>query len=372
MQFHDSESGQALILAVALFSVGITLFLGIFSLSMAVKEKIRLQLSADLAVLTALNIQANALNAMALGNRAILSNEAMVAQTNALVSEVTFYRKLIEEFSRILRFIPSSGPILGELFSRGGRALEMLARRGATILIPSAWTYNGLIEMEREMILKTLPLLSLKGARDVTAGNFPRAAISSPSQALLVKQAYNLSNLITPLDEKEMGRILRSTLDPHTLRRNWNIGPGSLPFSVRKRGGSRILADDFYAHDRLSIRTLKRLRPRWKTVIAASSKASNFGYRTHKELKNLGNENPSTSLTLMLISEPPPVSPGLAGIGRAFFAVSSGGLYYRRPDKPDEGPNLLNPFWHSRLIPISGERNAEKIVPGPLLREIRH
>jgi hypothetical protein len=176
-----------------------------------------------------------------------------------------------------------------------------------------------------------------------------------------VKQAYNLSNLITPLDEKEMRSILRSTLDPHTLKRNWNIGPGALPFSVRKRGGSRILADDFYAHDRLSIRTLKRLRRRWKTVIAASSKASNFGYRTHKELKNLGNEDPSTSLTLML-----------AGIGRAFFAVSSGGLYYRRPDKPDEGPNLLNPFWHSRLIPISGERNAEKIVPGPLLREIRH
>lgn len=208
MQFHDSESGQALILAVAFLSMGITLFLGIFSLSLAVKEKIRLQLSADLAVLTALNIQANALNAIALGNRAILSNEAMVAQTNALVSEATFYRKLIEGFSRILRFIPSSGPILGELLSRGGRALEMLARRGASILTPYALTGNRLMEMERELILKTLPLISLKGARDVTAGNFPRATISAPSQALLAKQAYNLCNLITPLDETEMRRIL--------------------------------------------------------------------------------------------------------------------------------------------------------------------
>ena len=372
MQLHDCESGQALILAVAFLSMGITLLLGIFNLSLAVKEKIRLQLSADLAVLTALNIQANALNAMAMGNRAILSNEAMVAQTNALVSEATFYRKLIEGFSRIIRFVPSYGPILGELLRRGGRALEILARRGATILTPYAGTYNGLMEMERELILNTLPIVSLKGARDVTAGNFPRAAISPLSQALLAKQAHNLSSLITPLDEMEMRRILRLTLDPHTLRRNWSIGPGSLPFSVRKTGGSRIFADDFYAYDRLSIRTMKRFRIRQNTVIRASSRASDFGYRSHKELTNLGDEDPSTGLTLMLVSEPPPVAPGLAGTGRKFFAVSSGGLYYRRPDRPDERPNLLNPFWHSRLIPVSRERNAKRIVPGLFLREIRH
>jgi len=372
MLSSENHAGQALILAVVFLSMGITLFLGLFSLSLAVKEKIHLQISADIAVLTALNIQANALNAMAMANRAILSNEAMAAQSNALVSEAAFYRKLIEGFGRILRAVPSSGPILGELLIRGGKALEALARRGAGILTPYARTYNGLMETERNLIQKTVPIITLKGARKVTANNFPRAAISPLSQIQLVKQAYDLSNSISPLSEEEMREILHSTLDSHTLRRNWSLGAGSLPFSVKKRGSTRTLIDDFYAYDRLSIRTVKRFRVRWKTMIATSSRASRFGYRSHKLLTDLASEDLSTGLTLMLESDPPPVASGLTGTNRVFRAVSSGELYYHRPDRPEEKPNLLNPFWRSRLMPVSNEKTAKKIVPHLFLKEIKH
>ena len=369
---YDKQSGQALVLAIVVLSMGTTLFLALFNISMAVKEKIHLQSSADLAVLTALNIQANALNALAMGNRAILSNEAMAAQANALVSEAAFYRKLIEGFGRILKAVPSTGPILGELLIKGGQALETLARRGAGVLTPYAWTCNALLETERELIRKTLPLVSLKKAVEITAANAPRASISFPAQVQLANQAYNLGKAISPLSEEEMRRILHRTLDPRTLRRNWSFGAGSLPFSVRKRGGSSIPADDFYAWDRLSIQTLKRFRLRWKTVVDTSSRASAFGYRSHKKLMDLNGEDLHLGLTLVLQSNLPPVSSGLTGTKRTFIALSSGELYYRRPDKPSERPNLLNPFWRSRLIPVSSEKTAGRIIPHLFLKEIKH
>ncbi|MCK5351573.1 hypothetical protein KAJ77_03290, partial [bacterium] len=169
--------GQTLVLAVVLLSLCSTLMLSLFQVSLAVQEKIRLQLSADMAVLSALNCQANGLNSIAMANRAILANDALAGQLNAMVSESTFYRKLAEKFRKLLRFIPYAGPV-SSLISSGAHTIEKVIRKAASVILPLTHYSNIALRKGQETVRLLLPFYSLRAARTTLKENMPLAQLT--------------------------------------------------------------------------------------------------------------------------------------------------------------------------------------------------
>lgn len=372
MPSDTGQRGQILVLAAAFLLLGTTMLGILFNLSLTVRDKVRLQMAADMAVLSALNVQANGLNSVAMGNRAILAHDAISAQLNALVSQASFYRKLMDRFRRLVRLIPTFGTILSQVMSVGGKTLERLARGITGYLIPAGQALNSLLIRERGLLLATLPIQSLRAARKAVELSSSGGRIWLPTQASLLRQARSVVRSLLPLKDIEVKRLIRGTVNPRTMRRNWDMRLGKLSLPLRKRGGTTIHPSDFRAHDVLRMKVLRRFRWRWRTVLSAESRASKFGYRSHGRILDMSSEGPPLSLTLVLKSARPEPSGGIPGPLPAITAASSGEIFYHRPGRPEEHPNTLNPFWRTRLIPVSDDPMAMRVLPRPLLKEIRH
>lgn len=367
-----SDRGQTLVLAIVLLTLCSTLMLGLFQVSLVVQEKIRLQLSADMAVLSALNCQANALNSLAIANRAILANDASAGQLNALISETTFYRKLADKFQKLLRFIPYIGPV-SNFISTGIYAIEKTIKRSASIILPLAHFSNTALRKSQESILYLLPLCSLQSARSTLKKNTPSAQMTQSSRVLLLKQVRSLQKSISKLDHRNINKLKAQTMDRHTLKRNWRIKLAGMS-PIKKTGGTKISSDDLIARDKLRLKVFRRFRWRWKTAISVRSKSSDFGYHSPSNFLTLehGNEKLAFSFPIMVRSKMPLLMANSPFNKNWLIAVSAGRLTYKRESKPDEGANLFNPFWKAELIPVADEPTARRIIPEVVLKEVRH
>jgi hypothetical protein len=361
--------GQILVMAVVLLSLCSTLMLGLFQVSLAVQEKIRLQLSADMAVLSALNCQANALNSIAMANRAILANDALAGQLNALMNETTFYRRLVEKFKKLLRFIPYAGTISG-LLSTGAHTVEKAMRKTASMALPLARYLNAALRKGQETVRYLIPFYSLKAAASTLEKNMPRAQLTVPSKALLLRQARSLQKNIAELDLKAGNELRARTMDRRTLKRNWSIKVAGLS-PAKKTGGTTITPDDLVARDKLRMKVFSRLRWRWKTVLLVKSRVSDFGYQTPDELMTMETGR-AMNLPILVESQMPAPFVNSPFKGRMMRALSAGKLVYRRNSRPDEAGNLFNPFWKAELMPVASETTARRIIPEIILKEVRH
>jgi|GEM_PF-6014844 len=372
MSANRRQKGQALVLSLLFLGVVSVLLSGFFQISWAVGQKIRLQLSTDAALLSALNVQANTLNTIALTNRAILANDALAAQLNALVSESSFYGKLAEKFSRLLQFIPYAS-VAANFLSRGIHIIEMLARRAAAAVLPIARISNKTMEFSLEGLRHLFPYQSLKAATQVLTTNMPTARLHPAIQGEILRQAFSLQQALTDLDRENLGKMRIGTMDKHTRSRNWRVSIGGFS-PVRKTGGTSLTQEQMTACDKMKFRVFDDFKWKWKTVLTTKSDAADFGYQSPEGLLNLSNGGKDVFLNLTLVAQaspPPPV--GLLPFGEhKLTAVSAGTLIFRRPSHPAESPNTLNPFWTTRLIPVDSETSLKKILPDFLLREIRH
>ena len=364
--------GQTLVLAVVLLSLCSTLMLSLFQVSLAVQEKIRLQLSADMAVLSALNCQANGLNSIAMANRAILANDALAGQLNAMVSESTFYRKLAEKFRKLLRFIPYAGPV-SSLISSGAHTIEKVIRKAASIILPLTHYSNIALRKGQETVRLLLPFYSLRAARTTLKENMPLAQLTIPSEALVLRQARSLQKSITEVKPGAANTLKAKTMDRHTLKRNWRIKVAGLS-PVKKIGGTTITPDDLIAGDKLRLKIFRRLRWRWKTVLTTQSRASDFGYQTPADLMSIDTSNARSMLSLPLLVQSEMPSSIVKGPfkEKKLLALSAGRLIYRRDSRDDETANVFNPFWKAELIPVASEPTAKRIIPEIILREVKH
>jgi len=369
---NSQQSGQALLLSVLFLGLLSTLLVGFFQFSIIVREKIRLQISADAAILSALNCEANALNSIALANRAVLANDALAAQLNALVSESSFYRKLAERFSRLLRFVPYAGAV-GLFLSKGIRTMEIVVRRTASIALPLAYLSNRSLEATRQGVHYVLPYNVLKAAQKTLSKNMPHAELHPMSKIALVRQARNLQKSLTDLDEHNLEKLRIETMDSHTKRRNWKISVAGIS-PVKKTGNTRLGRGRLIAQDKMKMKVFRRLRLRWKTVLASQSNAEDFGYRQPENPLTIleRKDGPILSLGIVVQSTPSDVPGGLALDQRKLTAVSAASLVYKRESKPGEIRNTLNPFWNTQLIPVASETTLRKFFPESVLKQLRH
>lgn len=364
--------GQTLVLAVVLLGISSTLLLGLFKVSVAAKEKIRLQLSADLAVISTLNCQANGLNSIALANRAILANDALAAQLNALVSETTFYRRLVEKFKKLLRFIPYAGTA-SVFVAKGIQSFEKAIKRAAFLTLPPARYFNSALRKSQEAVRHLLPIYSLKAARLTLEENAPKARMTSLGRSLQLRQTRSLQKAFRKTETSVTCGLREKTMDRHTLNRNWRIKVAGLS-PIKKNGGTTITTTDLTATDSLRLKVFKRLRWRWKTVLRTQSKASNFGYHPPAHFLSIESSGLRAALNLpILVSTTVPEFMTKDPFQqRKLFALSAGRLLYRRPSREGEGPNLFNPFWEAQLAPVADDPTARSVLPETILKEVRH
>ncbi len=370
--YSRNMRGQTLVLAVVLLSLCSTLMLGMFQVSLAVQEKIRLQLSADMAVLSALNCQANGLNSIAMANRAILANDALAGQLNAMVSEVTFYRKMAEKFKKLLRFIPYAGAISG-FISTGVHTVERTIRRATAFTLPLAHYSNAALRKGQETVRYLLPFYSLRAARTTLKENMPQAQMTIPSEALVLRQARSLQKSFTEVQPGSANTLKAKTMDRHTLKRNWRIKLAGLS-PVKKTGGTTITSDDLVARDKLQLKVFRRLRWRWKTVLTSQSRASDFGYQTPAQLMSIDTTDLTSTLSLPILVQSDMPSSIVNGPfkEKKLLALSAGRLLFRRDSRADETANIFNPFWRAELMPVGSEPTAKRIIPEIILKEVRH
>ncbi|MDF1535001.1 MAG: hypothetical protein P1S46_00675 [bacterium] len=362
--------GQVLILAVLVLGLCCTLLLGLFTVSAAVQQKIRLQLTADMAVLSVLNHQANTLNSIALANRAILANDALAAQLNALSCESRFYRRFVEKFQKYLKFVPYVGPAL-TFISQGARSMELLVKRSASLILPFCRGANSLLGRSQQFIRKLLPLNSLKVAQRSIEENMPGSEMPAPGKLLLLTKARQIQKSLEPIPMEKAAAVRRATMDSHTLKRNWRVSVGGFS-PIKKTGGLNIPTGDLQAQDKLRIKVFKRLRWRWKTALSEKNLASDLGYKAPERIISL-NRGKNTEFTLPLALQWNFSGELFGEIDeRNFLALSAGRLFYHRESHPEEQPNVFNPFWKTQLIPVASEPTAKKIVPKMILEEIRH
>lgn len=369
---HDKQKGQILVLSVLFLGLLSILLMGLFQVSFIIQQKIRLQISADAAVLSALNCEANALNVIALTNRAVLANDALAAQLNAFVSESSFYRKLTERFSRLLRFIPYVGPV-GLFLSRGTKILETIVRRTTSAVLPFADLSNKSFSAAQKGIRQLFPLYTIKGTERILAMNMPQAKLTPLSHAVLIRQARSLQRNLINLDMQNIRKIRAMTMDRHTLKRNWKISVAGIS-PVKKTGVTRLDKGEMIARDKLRMKVFSRFRLRWKTVLSSRSLANDFGYHPPKGLTRLlsKEEEPSLSLGIMVVSDLPKTCAGTSFNDQKLTAISAATLIYKRESRPDESMDTFNPFWTTSLIPVVTEPTLKKIVPESILREVRH
>jgi len=361
--------GQTLVMAAVLLSLCSTLMLGLFQVSLAVQEKIRLQLSADMAVLSALNCQANGLNSIAMANRAILANDALAGQLNAMVSETTFYRRLAEKFKKLLRFIPYAGPA-SSFISIGVQTVERAIRKAAALTLPLAHYSNVALRKGQETVRYLIPYYSLKATTSTLEENMPQAQLTVPSRALLLHQARSLQKIITKVEAGTVNKLKAKTMDRHTLKRNWRIKVAGLS-PVKKIGGTNITPNDLFARDKLRMKVFSRMQWRWKTVLSVKSRASDFGYQTPDALMTMDSGR-AFSLPILVESPMPAPYANNPFKERKMRALSAGRLIYRRDSRADESANVFNPFWKTELMPVASEPTARRIIPEIILKEVRH
>lgn len=364
--------GQTLVLAIVILGLSSILLLGLFKVSTAARQKIRLQLSADLAVLSALNCQANGLNDIALVNRAILANDALAAQLNAMVSEITFYSKLAEKFKNLLQFIPYAGTV-GLFLERGIRTIEKVVKRATSLILPLAGYSNKTLWGSQKSLRYLLPVYSLKAVTSTLKENSPEARLTPVGESFLLHQARSLQTALRKAEPAVIRSLRTGTMDRHTLKRNWRIKVAGLS-PVEKTGGTKITSKDLEATDRLRLKVFKRFRLGWKTVLKTRSNASDLGYPPPEGLFSMDKSDLETvlSLPILIRTKMPAFVANEPFHGRELSAISAGKLVYIRSSKKDEASNVFNPFWKAELTPVAEDPTIRSFLPGTLLKEIRH
>jgi hypothetical protein len=159
-------------------------------------------------------------------------------------------------------------------------------------------------------------------------------------------------------------------MDRRTLKRDWSIKVAGLS-PAEKTGGTTIAPNELVARDKLRMKVFSRLRWRWKTVLLVKSRTSDFGYQTPEELLTVDTSR-ALSLPILVESQMPTPFAKSPFKGRMMRALSAGRLVYRRDSRPEEADNLFNPFWKAELMPVASETTARRIIPGIILKEVRH
>ncbi len=252
------EHGQALIVTLALTAALAAALLLVFNVGQLINAKHRLLASADAAAYSAAVWQARTLNYQAYMNRAVVANEAAIAQSVSLRSWSGYMNVTLDNINTVGQFIPYVGQVT--------RTLSRIWDRVDAVVQPVlAAAEQGISELDRvyAVAAEGMHTAALAGTvpvvRDVLARNSPDNQLTRGGAVLLATNLRAYRSLTRTYDGVQRTRqadlVLRAR-DGFTRSRSWEpaIENATIPLALRKRGGTDLLGlDEWRAMDTLAL-----------------------------------------------------------------------------------------------------------------------
>jgi len=249
--------GQALALTLPLLAVLVAALWWAYDAGQAVTEKRRLAQTADAVALSAATWQSRALNFDAYTNRAIIANEAAIAQSVSLRGWSRYMNDLLLKTAVLTAWIPyvdAATASLARLWEGLDRGLQpgLSAFEGMTTLVD-----QDIAAAQRAMHLATAEVVPASIRESLHSGD-GRVTLSPGGEAALVAwqvEWVRFASFYGGAWRWRQKDVLERSLDGFTTRRNntWRPLFGVDIIRLEKRGGTDLIGfDTWRALDTLS------------------------------------------------------------------------------------------------------------------------
>ena len=405
-----TNSGQALIVAVAFTALLSGACLLVFNVGQTINDKMRLQNAADAAAYSAAVWEARSLNFQAYVNRAMVANEVAIAQLVSLRSWSQYMTQTLRNAATVGRWVPPAAATLQAL-SRGWSVVDNGLQYG---LPPaeSALSHWNLDVLSTVQVLaqQQAPIAAADLVSEVAKAYDPRIEVASSTRLFQIANANTWENGLSDRyrhassQSKRFTQLLLDSRDGFSANRPADLLPANPLLDLRKRGGTDLLGEySWRGLDSLSLhvnyflgsseltlgwggaenrRLPSNLRGdaggSWRdnpraTRLADRGARLQTGYGGIPEFRDIVRPQTQADLRLtysvdlllpraqMRLAGTTEVEPGVVGEG--LHALSSAELFFRRPvgraDGREEYPSLFNPYWQAHLVAVSAATRAK-------------
>ena len=242
---RDSARGQAFVFLLPLVAVLAAALLFVFDAGQASSEKRRLVDAADAAALSAATWQARALNFESYMNRAVIANEAAIAQSVSLRSWSAYMNRMLPGAAALTRVVP--------LLNAATLALERVWAAFDAALQPGLATFEGMLSLVDHDLAAAQRLVHAAAfvavpetVRATLAANDPRYRLSDGGELQLGEwfaQWGRFTSFYGGAFRWRQADVLRRSLDGFSDARGATLAPPLVGAVLRaeKRGGTDLL-----------------------------------------------------------------------------------------------------------------------------------
>lgn len=243
-----SVRGQVLALLLPLLAILVASLWWVLETAEGVAEKQRLRNTADAAALAGAVWQSKVLNFDAHMNRAIVANEAVIAQAVSLRGWSAYMNNLLPKTT----VLTAAVPYLGEAMFFLQRSWNLIDRAlQPTLIIAESATsiVNHDLALAQRAVHAAFPAALESIVRDVVARNDPRYQVTTGGDWMLMRTAYDWSNFTAFYGGSWRWRqrdVVQRSMDGFSYERNWSLAllPGSILGRVEKRAGTDLVGFD--------------------------------------------------------------------------------------------------------------------------------
>jgi len=240
--------GQVLALLLPLLAVLIAALWWVLETGEGVAEKQRMRNVADSAALAGAVWQAKVFNFDAHMNRAIVANEAVIAQSVSLRGWSAYMDDMLPKAYAVTSAVPYLGTAMSYL-QRGWNLIDRALQ--PTLLIAEAGmsVIDHDLALAQRVVHAAYPAALDSVIRDVVARNDPRYEVTTGGQWMLMRTAFEWSNFASFYGGSWRWRqrdIVQRSMDGFSHERNWtlNLLPGGLVGRLEKRAGTDLIDFD--------------------------------------------------------------------------------------------------------------------------------
>ena len=260
------ERGQALVFLLPLLAVLMAAAWWTFETGQTVTEKQRLRDAADAAALSAAVWQARALNFQSTMNRAIIANEAVIAQSVSLRSWSAFMDRMLPVAAAITAYVPYLNAATGTL-QRWWTAFDRALQPSLVALEATTGAVERDLATAARVMHTATGLVVPQVVRETVASIDPRFDVSAGGEAMLVSWTADWSRFASFYGGSWRWRqqdVVYRSLDGFTAQRNFTLSPllGSRLLRFEKRAGTELLDFETWR----GIDTLSLHQPRYVVV----------------------------------------------------------------------------------------------------------
>lgn len=240
--------GQTLAVLLPLLAVLVAALWWVLETGEAVAEKQRLRNTADAAALSAAVWQAKVLNFDAYMNRAIVANEAVIAQSVSLRGWSSYMDHLLPRASVVTSAVPYLGAAMLAL-QRGWSLIDRALQPTLFVAEGVTSALNHDLATAQRVMHASVPFVISQIVKDVVAANDTRYQVTVGGNWMLARSAVEWVDFASFYGGSWRWRqrdVIQRSMDGFSYQRNFTLSllPG-LPFArLEKRAGTDMIGFD--------------------------------------------------------------------------------------------------------------------------------